>query len=264
MDNVCTVFRLGLVPYQQAWELQGCLAEKIAHGDHPPTLLLCEHPHTYTFGRSGSARNLLWDADKLSRRGVSVHWIDRGGDVTYHGPGQLVGYPLLPLGRLGVHSSQTSQGEVEPSLRIPQADYVGYLRRLESMLIVALMKLGLVSGQIQGLTGVWVQPDVLSRCTVCPPKLRRQAAKIASIGIKVDARGITRHGFALNVQPDMSYWEGIVACGLEGHPAISLAELFDPPPDMQHVIQAVCVAFGQVFDCELVESGMEPARIKCE
>jgi hypothetical protein len=96
MSNPCEVRRLGLVEYQQAWQLQDELAAEIASGRRPPTLLLLEHPHTYTFGRSGHPENLLWDGDELARRGVSVHWVDRGGDVTYHGPGQLVGYPLLP------------------------------------------------------------------------------------------------------------------------------------------------------------------------
>jgi len=117
-----------------------------------------------------------------------------------------------------------------------------------------------VSGQLQGLTGVWIQPDIFSRCINCPPRLRLRPAKIASIGVKVDARGITRHGFALNVNPDMSYWEGIIPCGLEGTPAVSLAELLEPAPGMESAIQAVCKAFEQVFGCELVETGMEPAR----
>jgi lipoate-protein ligase B len=97
--------------------------------------------------------------------------------------------------------------------RIPQADYVGYIRQLEEMLILALMKLGVVSGQLKGMTGVWIQPDVFSRCSACPPQMRQRPAKIASIGVKVDARGITRHGFALNVNPDMSFWDGLFPAG---------------------------------------------------
>jgi lipoyl(octanoyl) transferase len=262
MDRIWSVLHLGMRPYEEVWELQGCLAEAIARGEHPPALLLCEHPHTYTFGRRGQAKNLLWDEAERQRRGIAVHWVDRGGDITYHGPGQLVGYPLLPLGRPVVRPV-TGEGSVEHFPRLPQADYVGYIRRLEEMLILALMKLGLVSGQIEGLTGVWVQPDVLSRCRACPPNLRQQPAKIAAIGVKVDARGITRHGFALNVNPDMTYWEGIISCGLEGAAAISLAELLDPPPEMEVVSQVVCGAFEHVFGCQLVESGTEPARSGC-
>ena len=259
-----SLIRMGLTPYEQAWENQGCLADRIARDGYPPTLLLCEHPHTFTFGRGGQAENLLWDEEELRRREVSVHWVDRGGDVTYHGPGQLVGYPLLPLGRPVLRPDVQDGRDGDFNARIPQADYIGYVRQLEEMLILALMKLGVVSGQVQGKTGVWVQPDVFSRCINCPPRLRLRPAKIASIGVKVDARGITRHGFALNVNPDMSYWEGIIPCGLEGTPAVSLAELLDPAPGMESAIQAVCQAFEQVFGCELVETGMEPAQLKCE
>lgn len=231
----CRAIRLGLVPYLQAWHQQEAFAAEIADGRRPPTLLLLQHPHTYTFGRRGRQENLLWPAEELSRRKIEVHWVDRGGDVTYHGPGQLVGYPLIPLGRL------------DTAGRLPQADYVGFIRRLEATLILALARFGLVAGQIRGLTGVWLQPDVASRCPHCPPAARKTPSKIASIGIKVDAHGITRHGFALNVDPDMTFWDGIVACGLAGSPAVSLAELLDAPPPMEAVEAAVQAAFGEVF-----------------
>src|SRR5512139_2458833 len=120
MAGICEVMRLGLVPYLEAWEYQNRLAEAIGRGRRPPTLLLLEHPHTYTFGRRGHPENLLWDAAELKRRGVSVYWVDRGGDVTYHGPGQLVGYPLLPLAPAGLHADPGH----DPHL--PQADYIGY------------------------------------------------------------------------------------------------------------------------------------------
>jgi lipoyl(octanoyl) transferase len=93
MTQPCDVFKLGTIPYQQAWDMQDRLAGEIAAGQRPATMLLLEHPHTYTFGRRGQIKNLLWDEAELARRGVAVHWVDRGGDVTYHGPGQLVGYP---------------------------------------------------------------------------------------------------------------------------------------------------------------------------
>lgn len=258
----CALVNLGLAPYEEAWELQRCLAEVIARDEHLPVLLLCEHPHTYTFGRRGQWQNLLWEQAELERRGVSLHWVDRGGDVTYHGPGQLVGYPLLPLGRPVIALLEnTSEGR---DGRIPQADYLGYLRQLEEMLILALLKLGVVSGQIPGLTGVWVQPDSRSRCSTCPPSQRGIPAKIAAIGVKVDARGISRHGFSLNVDPDMSYWDGIVPCGLEGYPSTSLAELLKPAPTMQEVLREVCSAFEQTFGCRLVEMGTERARVMCK
>lgn len=227
---------LGSMAYQAAWDLQSDLADRVADGSHPPCLLLVEHPHTFTFGRRGEIKNLLWSQEELAQRGVEVHWVDRGGDVTYHGPGQLVGYPILPLGR------------PEPgSDHIPQADYVGYIRKLEECLILTLSRLGLVSGQIAGLTGVWVQADVASRCTRCRPEDRRKPAKIVSIGVKVDANGITRHGFALNVNPDMEYWQGIIACGLIDHPMVSLADLLDPLPGMDEVKVTLFKAFEETF-----------------
>jgi lipoate-protein ligase B len=139
-------------------------------------------------------------------------------------------------------------------------DYVGYVRRLEETLILALFRLGLAAGQIAGLTGVWVQPDVLSRCRSCAPELRRRPAKVASIGVKVDARGVSRHGFALNVDPDMSYWDGIIGCGLADTPAVSLAELLNPSPAMERVIAAVTAAFGEVFGYRIISRKMTAGR----
>jgi lipoyl(octanoyl) transferase len=229
------VLDIGLIEYERAWKLQDEYAREIAEGKRPPTLLLLEHPHVYTFGRRGKQENLLWGELQLRERGIAIHWVDRGGDVTYHGPGQLVGYPLLSL------------GQVNPQNRIPQADYVGYVRKLEQALIVALARLGLAAGQRPGLTGVWIQADVHSRCPRCKPEDRKKPAKIAAIGVKVDSRGISRHGFALNVNPDMEYWEGIIACGLQDEPVVSLADLFSEPPSMDRVKQEVVVAFGEVF-----------------
>jgi lipoate-protein ligase B len=239
---------LGLTPYQQAWDLQNRLAAEIAAGNRPPALLLLEHPHTYTFGRSGHPENLVWDSAELERRGVAVHWVDRGGDVTYHGPGQLVGYPLLPLAPAGLLSNPPGE-----TARLPKADYVGYLRRLEAVLITALFHLGLAAGQIPGLTGVWIQPNVLSRCRFCPPEKRLKPAKIAAIGVKVDARGVSRHGFALNVAPQMDYWQGIIGCGLKDSPVTSLEELLDPAPTMQRVTELVVAAFGENFGYTMVK-----------
>ncbi len=242
--NICQVYRLGIVEYQKAWNLQNQLAEQIAAGEQPPTLLLLEHSHVYTFGRRGQAEHLLWEQAKLQFQQVDVHWVDRGGDVTYHGPGQLVGYPLLSLGEA---LPDTDSG----SPRLPQVDYIAYLRNLEAVLIRALAELGIPAGQIVGQTGVWVQPDVASRCIHCPPALHNAPSKIASIGVKVDAKGISRHGFALNVATDMSYWQGIVACGLENQNQISLEYLLDPALGMERVIEEIVKSFGAVFNYEM-------------
>ena len=236
------ILDLGLIEYEQAWKLQDQYAQEIAEGKRAPTLLLLEHPHVYTFGRRGEQKNLLWGETQLKEKGIAIHWVDRGGDVTYHGPGQLVGYPLIPLG-MPSRSQETSD-----SLLIPQADYVGYVRKLEKTLITALARLGLVAGQRSGLTGVWIQSDVHSRCRHCSPEDRKKPAKIAAIGVKVDARGVSRHGFALNVNPDMEYWDGIIACGLQDEPIVSLADLFETPPAMERVKQEVIQAFREVFE----------------
>ena len=234
---------LGLIEYETAWKLQDQYAAEIAEGKRPPTLLLLEHPHVYTFGRRGRQENLLWGEEQLKDKGIETHWVDRGGDVTYHGPGQLVGYPLLQLG--SPHPQPLSH--VERGARIPDADYVGYVRKLEKVIITALARLGLVAGQRSGLTGVWIQADVHSRCPRCSPEDRRKPAKIAAIGVKVDARGVSRHGFALNVDPNMEYWDGIIACGLQDEPVVSLADLFSDPPSMEQVKAEVVKAFDEVF-----------------
>ncbi|HWR64831.1 MAG TPA: lipoyl(octanoyl) transferase LipB [Bellilinea sp.] len=228
--NPIDVTWLGQIDYQAAWDLQSRLAAQIAAGTRPPTLLLLEHPHTYTIGRRGGQQHILWDLKQRTQAGVTVVEVDRGGDITYHGPGQLVGYPLLPLAAPGW------QGE-----RLPQADFVGYLRRLEEVLIQTLAAFDLQAERRDGLTGVWLPPETADT----PP------GKIASIGIKIDVRGISRHGFALNVQPDMHYWQGIVPCGLDGVRMISLAEVLSPVPPMLQVVEQTAAAFGRVFKVEL-------------
>ena len=247
---LCRVEQLGRVPYAAGLELQRERVAQRKAGEIPDTLLLLEHPHVYTFGRKGHAENLLWGEQQLKQKGIAVHWVDRGGDVTYHGPGQLVGYPLLPLGAPRSSPSPDGGGERGEG-RIPEADYVGYIRKLEQTLIVALAQLGIGAGQLSGLTGVWVQADVYSRCPRCKPEDRQKPAKIAAIGVKVDARGISRHGFALNVNPDMAYWDGIIGCGLADYPVVSLADLMASPPDMPKVKKEIIAAFGEVFGCEM-------------
>lgn len=246
MGTICEVSILGSVPYSEAWELQAEIAAGVASGERPPALLLLEHPHVFTFGRRGNPGNMLWDEAERARRGVEVHWVDRGGDVTYHGPGQLVGYPILPLIPGGLRARDEAGYR-----RIPRADLTGYLRRLEAALIRTIAAFGLVSGQIDGVTGVWIQPDVASRCRHCPPEARKRPSKMAAIGVKVDVHGVTRHGFALNIATDMEYWEGIVGCGLAA-PVVNLADLLWEPPSMEAVIREFIGAFEKVFDYDTV------------
>ncbi len=229
MEKNCNVKQLGRIPYQAAWDLQNALAEKITAGEHPQTLLLLEHPHTYTLGRRGHVENLLWSPERLKMEGVKVEWVDRGGDITYHGPGQLVGYPLLRLAPIGW------QGD-----RLPQVDYLGYLRKLEQVLIETLAAFEISGFRAEGKTGVWVNP-----------KGELGLKKIASIGVKVDSRGVSRHGFALNVHPDMSYWEGIVPCGLAGVEMTSMADCSSPLVEIDSVQGVLIDCFGKIFQMKM-------------
>lgn len=234
-----------MVPYQEAWDIQNKLAGEIQSGIRPPTLLLLEHPHTFTFGRSGNAGNLLWGETELVEKGIEIHWVDRGGDITYHGPGQLVGYPLLSLGR------PQSQPGYE-SGHLPRADYIGYLRKLEAALISTLEVFGLRGEQHPGMTGVWLNTDAEPDLPDSNLPSGQRPVKIASIGVKVDSHGISRHGFALNVDPDMSYWEGIIACGLDGYGETSLGEVLSAAPEMKSVIDRLVIAFGEQFGFKMI------------
>lgn len=242
--TICQVHQLGRIDYQEAWDLQNELAADIAVGNRPPTILLLEHSHTFTFGRRGDIANLLWDETEQARRGVTVHWVDRGGDVTYHGPGQLVGYPLLPLGTIS---------SLEKGNRIPQADYVSYIRKLEQVIIMAVANFGVTAKTVEGLTGVWIETkqSIVSNkwgVTNHHPSI----SKLGAIGVKVDARGISRHGFALNINPNMEYWDGIIGCGL-AHLEISLAQLLDPVPELNIVQDALLQEFSKIFNYEIIK-----------
>ena len=164
-----SVRKLGLLGYEEARDLQNELHEQRSRGEIGDTLLLLEHPHVYTIGRRGTHDDVL-------RPDVEVVETDRGGQVTYHGPGQLVGYPIIDLG--------------------PAADLVGYVRRLEDVMISSLARFGIDAGRDPGNTGVWVGNS-----------------KIGAIGVRV-TRNVTKHGFALNVSTDLSYFAGIVPCGI--------------------------------------------------
>ena len=168
---------LGRVPYREAWDVQAALVRRLREGAGEDTLLLLEHPHVFTMGKAAAAADLLWDENERSRKAVEVVWSDRGGEATYHGPGQLVGYPVLDLEHLG--------------LTIPR-----YLELLEESLIDYLKELGVEAEPGKsGLTGVW-QGD----------------KKLAAIGIKLN-RSVVSHGFALNLTTDLDYFDGIVPCG---------------------------------------------------
>jgi lipoate-protein ligase B len=222
--------------FASAWQLQNRLADEMAQGKRGASLMLLEHPHTYTFGRQANPNHLLWDAATLAQREITVEKIDRGGDITYHGPGQIVGYPILRLSG--------------PSLK---TNYVGYLRQLEKMLVIALARLGVVAAQREGLTGVWVPAGAWAKCSRCDPRLKPQPAKIASIGIKVDVNGITRHGFSLNIDTDPQYWQGIVPCGLPGVNIINLSDLLNELPANHQIEDVLIQSFAEMFNFQIQE-----------
>jgi lipoyl synthase len=203
---------LGRVPYREADELQRALLERAAD-DY---LLLLEHPHVYTLGKSADPAHVLVPPASV---GADLVRADRGGDVTYHGPGQLVGYPIVTL----------------PEWRAGQRDVVAYVRRLEAVLISALGDLGVEANRDDGYTGVWVGSE-----------------KIAAIGVRV-SRGRTRHGFALNVDPDLSMFDHIVPCGIADRGVTSLAAQLGSAPDMHDVVDAVTARFTEHFPYADVE-----------
>lgn len=208
------VFRslwLGRLPYPRALELQEALAAARASGIVPHTLLLLEHPETYTLGRCGDEANLLIPRETLARLGVEIHRVDRGGDITFHGPGQLVGYPILALGNRS-------------------RDIKGYVASLEETLILALASFGVTAQRVPSYPGVWVGEE-----------------KIASIGIRVDARAVTRHGFALNVNTDLSFFRWIVPCGIQGKSVTSLSRILRRTVPLPEVAEIVADCFGKVF-----------------
>ncbi|MBZ0319720.1 MAG: lipoyl(octanoyl) transferase LipB [Anaerolineae bacterium] len=229
MDKLLEVFRLGTLAYTDAWAMQKSMAQERAHQQRPDALLLLEHPHTYTLGSSGKLENLLMDEAERTQRGVSVYHVDRGGDITYHGPGQLVGYPIVRL--------PNSDPSPKRSL-----DVVSYVRQLETMLIEALAEFGIVGERLAGYTGVWV-------------KVEGVLSKIAAIGVKVTAHRVTQHGFALNINTDLDYFRGIIPCGIPDKPVTSMAGIFGYPINSLQVMDAVEKAFANTFGYELVRIG---------
>ncbi len=220
----CEVWQLGLMPYQAAWDLQDQLVRERSQAETPDRLLLVQHPHVYTLGSSGHDENLLLSDEERERRGIDIFRIDRGGDVTYHGPGQIVGYPIIQLPR----------GE---NLRL---DVRGYVRNLENVIIQTLADYGIVGKLIDNCTGVWVDtPD--------------GEAKICAIGVKINVKAITKHGFALNVNTDMTYFEGIIPCGITDKGVTSMAALLGSPIDEVEVVQRIIDHFGAVFGYEMVK-----------
>jgi lipoyl(octanoyl) transferase len=229
---------LNLVEYKQAWDLQETLLNRIAtvklanrglSDDSKEAtdnfLLFCQHPHVYTLGKSGNESHLLLQESFLSTIGATYFKTNRGGDITYHGPGQLVGYPILDLENF-------------------YTDIHLYLRMLEEAIIKTCEGYGLVAGRIEGLTGVWINP------------IQEDARKICAMGVKA-SRWISMHGFALNVNTDLSYFSHIVPCGIATRGVTSLQQELGQEMDFQSVSDVVKGHLVDLFKMELVDVSRE-------
>jgi lipoyl(octanoyl) transferase len=208
----CELRDLGRVRYAEAFVLQQQFVERRKRGEIPDQLLIVEHPHVVTMGRNAHDENLLCAPELLDRAGIEFHRTDRGGDVTYHGPGQIVGYPIFDL-------------------REWKRDVVAYVRGVEQVLIDAMAEFGIAAGREAGATGVWTEQG-----------------KIAAIGVHI-SRWVTSHGFALNVATDLNYFRYIVPCGLT-KPVTSMQAL-GCQADRDQVVAAIARSFARVFDREL-------------
>lgn len=225
---------LGAIDYAEAWDLQKRLFQtnidrKLTNRNLPETeqtptedhLLFCEHPHVYTLGKSGKESHLLLNEQGLRDKGVQFFPIDRGGDITYHGPGQIVGYPILDLDH---HFT----------------DIHRFLRTLEEAVIGTLEAYGIKAGRIEGLTGVWLDETD-------PTKAR----KICAFGIRA-SRWVTMHGFAFNVNTDLGFFQNIVPCGITDKGVTSMAKELGGPVDIGEVKQRLKLELADLFDVELV------------
>ncbi len=214
--TICRVAKVGVVEYLRAWEAQKALAQEVADGARPNTLILLEHPPVYTIGRRGSRDHVMMNDTELSELSISLYEIDRGGQVTFHGPGQLVAYPVLNLREWG--------GPVK------------YVRTLEQIIIQTLADFGIVAGLIEGLTGVWVG-----------------GRKIAAIGVKI-SRGVTYHGLALNVSTDLSAFDHIIPCGITDKDVTSMEGQLGSLVDVDTVAYSLVYHFGSEMGLRMVET----------
>ena len=216
--NSCSVNDLGLIGYAEACDLQKRVVVARQAGLIEDVLLLCEHPHVITLGRSGKRSNLLAGENVLRQKGVEYFETSRGGDITYHGPGQVVGYPVLNLGAI-------------------KRDVVWYVRALEEVMIRATADFGIAAQREVGKTGIWVGEGAA-------------AEKLAAIGVHI-SRWVTSHGFAYNVATDLRYFDLIVPCGIAERKATSLEKLLSRRMSLDEVKSRLAVRFGEVFGLEV-------------
>jgi lipoyl(octanoyl) transferase len=232
---------LGLIEYRAAWELQRRVVAARKAGAIPDVLLLCEHPHVITLGRSGKMSNLRAPDSLLRQMGVTFFETNRGGDITYHGPGQLVAYPILNLGEI-------------------RRDVAWYVRGLEEVMIRATADFGVASKRVSGCTGVWV--DVVRGLGVEAGREVKEVEevkdeeKIGAIGVHI-SRWVTSHGFAYNVSTDLRYFDLIVPCGIAGKRATSLDKLLGRNVKVREASSRIAAHFGDVFGLTPRAAGRE-------
>ena len=234
LSKICRVVELGSIGYGEALTLQRNLVAARKAGAAPDVLLLCEHPHVLTLGRSGKLQNLLASDESLRRLGVEFYPTDRGGDITYHGPGQVVGYPIRQLAEI-------------------RRDVVWYVRQLEEAMIQASATLGVTAFRVPGRTGVWVQPSAGESGSIPSEE------KLGAIGVHI-SRWVTSHGFAYNVASDLRYFDLIVPCGIAGRRATSLQKLLDRPVLASEVTPHLTAALGRVLGLEMVLADMKESQ----
>ena len=230
-----SIVQLGAVDYGEGLRLQRKLVELRKAGQVGDVLLLLEHTPVITLGRNAKAANVLASTEVLAARGVEVFECDRGGDVTFHGPGQLVGYPIFDLRGYGSSQLSAVGSQLQPSRKM--LGVVDYVRRLEEVLIRTCGDFGIPARRETGLTGAW---------TVAEP-----SAKIAALGVHV-SRSVTSHGLALNVNTDLSYFNLIVPCGITAKPVTSMQKELGRELDWSEVAQSVSRNFGSVFASQML------------
>ena len=228
----CSIVDVGLIGYAEAWELQKRLVAGRKAGAIEDVLLLCEHPHVITLGRSGKREHLLASEQVLRQKGVDFVSSDRGGDITYHGPGQLVGYPILNLGAI-------------------RKDVVWYVRMLEEVMIRATAEFGISAERVAGKTGIWVLGTANDSNA---PGIEEE--KLGAIGVHI-SRWVTSHGFAYNVSTDLRYFDLIVPCGITGRKATSLEKILERGVTRKEVVRPVVRNFGEVFGLEMREASRD-------
>lgn len=235
-----SVLQLGTLDYATAELLQKKLVALRKENQIGDVLLLLEHPPVITLGRNAKSANILASPELLAQRGVEVVECDRGGDVTFHGPGQLVGYPIFDL-----RAFTTPDGD-RKTLGV-----IEFVRKMEEALIRTCADFRISTERVPKLTGVWTRPNTVSKDAGRKDSLEREAAKIAAIGIHV-SRAVTSHGFALNVNVDLSYFNLIIPCGITTRPVTSMQQELGTPQSLDRVAESITRNFGHVFHRQIL------------